>query len=213
MTGTIQHGQQGKQGQQGWQGQPKENGRQGAETKEQAVIRVLTPYFLAYSSSKADLVTLRIYGRALAGMNLELLEAAMAKLLRTQKFWPSVAEICDAAREISDFVAVQSGQGERRLTSAEAWQEVMDNVKDRHLYKPWVFSCPEVERTARQFGIAELCSLEIRDVNTARAQFMRMYDSAVQQAKKERENREALGMLGQKKMAALLAAMNIKQIE
>ena len=42
---------------------------------------------------------------------------------------------------------------------------------------------------------------------------MRMYDSAVQQAKKERENREALGMLGQKKMAALLAAMNIKQIE
>ena len=80
MTGTIQHGQQGKQGkqgQQGWQGQPKENGRQGAETKEQAVIRVLTPYFLAYSSSKADLVTLRIYGRALAGMNLELLEAAM----------------------------------------------------------------------------------------------------------------------------------------
>ena len=51
------------------------------------------------------------------------------------------------------------------------------------------------------------------DVNTARAQFMRMYDSAVQQAKKERENREALGMLGQKKMAALLAAMNIKQIE
>ena len=52
MTGTIQHGQQGQQGQQEWQRQPKENGRQGPETKEQAVIRVLTPYFLAYSSSK-----------------------------------------------------------------------------------------------------------------------------------------------------------------
>lgn len=190
-----------------------QDGRQGPETREQGVIRVITPYFFAYPNSKADEVMLHIYGRALADMNLELLEAAMAKLLRTQKFWPSVAEICDAVREISEFVALQSGKGERRLTSAEAWQEVMDNVKGKHLYKPWVFSCPEVERTARQFGIAELCSLEIRDVNTARAQFMRMYDCAVQQAKKERENREALGMLGQKKMAALLAAANIKQIE
>ena len=47
MTGTIQQGKQGKQG------QPKVNGRQGPETKEQAVIRVLTPYFLAYSSSSS----------------------------------------------------------------------------------------------------------------------------------------------------------------
>ena len=103
-----------------------------------------------------------------------------------------------------------SGTNSDKLTSAEAWQEVMDNVKTNHLYKPWKFSNPEVERTARQFGMAELCGLEMRDVNTARAQFMRMYDSAVSQSESDQENKEVLSLLGKKRYQALLSQVSMK---
>lgn len=186
---------------------------QNRETKIQKIVKVIMPYYMAYPNARMDAESLRIYCMALSHLSIEEIEAAMTKLLRTHKFWPSVSEVCEAAKGLRIYMLAKSGTNSDKLTSAEAWQEVMDNVKTNHLYKPWKFSNPEVERTARQFGMAELCGLEMRDVNTARAQFMRMYDSAVSQNENNQENKEVLSLLGKKRYQALLSQVSMKQIE
>lgn len=186
---------------------------QNRETKIQKIVKVIMPYYMAYPNARMDAESLRIYCMALSHLSIEEIEAAMTKLLRTHKFWPSVSEVCEAAKGLRIYMLAKSGTNSDKLTSAEAWQEVMDNVKTNHLYKPWKFSNPEVERTARQFGMAELCGLEMRDVNTARAQFMRMYDSAVSQSESDQENKEILSLLGKKRYQAMLSQVSMKQIE
>lgn len=162
--------------------------------QEVEIVKILTPYLLAFPSCKANEGTLVIYARALSAYNVGEINAAMLKLMKICKFFPTVAEICEQVDKLRQFVREDAGEP-GVLTAGEAWQEAMDNVRKNHLYKPWQYSTPEVEQAVRQFGKMELIALEEDAMNTARAQFMRIYNAVVEKRKDSKVNRETLNAL------------------
>ena len=65
-----------------------------------------------------------------------------------------------------------------------------------------------------QFGRYELAMLEAKDVNIARAQFMRIYESVVSRSRGDWENRRALEALNNSNAHLLLQRIDaVKQIE
>lgn len=173
-----------------------------SQEKLMAITKMLSPYLAVFPSCKIDSVGLVMYAKALLPLSLPAIEAALIKLLQTSVFFPSVAEIFKEADEMERFALAKSS-GSRVPTAAEAWEEVQELVKDCYVYKKWEFSCPQVERAAKQFGIKELCVLESNAVNTARAQFMRIYDSIVNQNLADRQNQRALDTMSAKSLSML----------
>lgn len=173
------------------------------QQKQLAINKLLTPYLAVFPNCKVDSLGLVLYSRALLPLSLAAIDAAMTKLLQTSTFFPSVAEIFKEADKMELFAASNAGSG--IPTAAEAWEEVQRLVKDCYVYKKWEFSCPEVERAAKQFGINEMCLLESNAVNTARAQFMRIYDGILNRGQETRQNQRALGAINPRSLAALTA--------
>ena len=173
-----------------------------SQEKLMDITKMLSPYLAVFPSCKIDSVGLVMYAKALLPLSLPVIEAALIKLLQTSVFFPSVAEIFKEADEMERFALAKSS-GSRVPTAAEAWEEVQRLVKDCYVYKKWEFSCPQVERAAKQFGIKELCVLESSAVNTARAQFMRIYDSIVNQNLADRQNQRALDTMSAKSLSML----------
>jgi len=92
-------------------------------------------------------------------------------------------------------------------TAEEAWEEVQRVIRTISPYSsnPWTFSCPEVEQAARQFGLMELCRLQENEVNTARAQFMRIYNQQQEKLKMQREMKAVLQTLPPSRKSQFLA--------
>lgn len=182
------------------------------KAKSMQIIKLLTPYMAVFPNCKLDRIGLLLYSKSLLPLRIQEIEAAMTKLLQTCKFFPSVAEIFDAADSVHSYI--EAANGSRLPTPAEAWAEAMRNVKEFSLYRPWVYSAPEVQQAVEQFGRYELAMLEAKDVNIARAQFMRIYESVVNRSRGDRENRRALATLNNSNLQALLQRIdNVKQIE
>lgn len=177
-----------------------------SQEKLMAITKMLSPYLAVFPSCKIDTVGLVLYAKALQPLSLPVIEAALTKLLQTSVFFPSVAEIFKEADEMERF-ALAKTSGSRVPTAAEAWEEVRKLVKDCYVYKKWEFSCPQVEKAAKQFGIKELCVLESNAVNTARAQFMRIYDSIVNQNLADRQNQRALDTMSAKSLSMLAGSV------
>lgn len=173
-----------------------------SQEKLMDITKMLSPYLAIFPSCKIDSVGLVMYAKALLPLSLPVIEAALIKLLQTSVFFPSVAEIFKEADEMERFALAKSS-GSRVPTAAEAWEEVQRLVKDCYVYKKWEFSCQQVEKAAKQFGIKELCVLESNAVNTARAQFMRIYDSIVNQNLADRQNQRALDTMSAKSLSML----------
>jgi len=158
--------------------------------KESEIVELLQKYMAAYPNATMPDVTCAIYGRALLPLELEEINAAMLKLLRTCKFFPTVAEIFEAAESIRE-----QAKGEVVPTAAEAWGEVMQLVRRKGLYQSWDYSHPAVGRTVKLFGKEELCMLEESAVNTARAQFMRMFQEICTREKNQKNIEAVLDVL------------------
>lgn len=71
------------------------------------------------------------------------------------------------------------------------------------IWEKWEYSHPFVQAAAEQFGTFELSTLPADGVNTARVQFMRIYESVKGCAREKRINARVLNSLGQKKLEAL----------
>lgn len=159
-------------------------------TRETEILRVLKPYVSAFPNAKISNEAWPIYASVLSSLTTEEVNAAMRKLLHTAKFFPTIAEIFEAARSVREYA-----EGSSIPTAAEAWKEVMDLVDKYHMYKPWEYSCPEVQQAAECFGKEELCLLLQSEVSIARAQFMRMYNEIVGRRRDNRENEAVLRTL------------------
>lgn len=183
-----------------------------AKIKREQIIKLLAPYMAVFPNCKIDATGLLLYSRALMPLRIQDIEAAMTKLLQTCKFFPSVAEIFEAADSVNGYI--EAANGSRLPTPAEAWAEAMRNVKEFSLYRPWRYSCSEVGKAVEQFGRYELAMLDAKDVNIARAQFMRIYESVVSCSRGDWENRRALEALNNSNLQALLQRIDaVKQIE
>ena len=70
------------------------------------IIKLLTPYLTVYPACKLEASGLMLYARALQDVPLDEIDAAMVKLMRTSKFFPSVAEILEAVKTTRDVIGV-----------------------------------------------------------------------------------------------------------
>ena len=122
-------------------------------------------------------MTAVLWEEMFADMPYELTKNALIKVLVTAKFWPSVAEIREAALAL---------QNPDMITPAEAWSQA-NAALDRYGYyradEGMRSLPPAIQKTLRALGgFSEVCITE--NIDTVRAQFMRMYE---QFAKTERE--------------------------
>lgn len=168
--------------------------------------QILSAGLKGFPHSKADSETIAFYVMSLDDLTPGEIRAAMTKLCRTAKFFPTIAEIVEAVESLRGTAQGTAGV----LEAGEAWEEAMRNVRQNHAYKPWVFSTPEVEQAVKQFGKMELIQLEESGVNTARAQFMRIYEGCVRRSKERKQNEDVLAKLGVKVKA--IDGPNVKQI-
>ena len=154
--------------------------------------QMLAACLRGFPNSKADNETILFYITALDDLSFVEVKAALTKLCRTAKFFPTVAEIYETAESLRE--TMQGGS----LDAGEAWEEVMRLVRTCHVYKPWTYSNHDVEQAVKQFGKQELCALGAEDVNTARAQFRRIYNDIVNKRKNRETNKQVLTKLGVK---------------
>lgn len=154
------------------------------------IVKLLTPYLTVYPSCKLEASGLMLYARVLQDVPLDELDAAMVRLMRTSKFFPTVAEILDAVKTTRDVIS-----GEDKGGAGAAWHEAMELVRHVGPYRPWTYSSPAVERAVKHFGKMELCELETDAVNTARAQFMRIYNEEAARAKERADVKAAINAL------------------
>jgi hypothetical protein len=146
---------------------------------------------LAYPSAKITPDSICVYAIALSELSPTELQAAVLKCMRTCKFFPSIAEIMEAA---NDMVEVASGT--KAKSPDEAWNEVIKQMNEAFIYKKPVFSTPEIEKAALSMGWIGLCETPTDQLGTARAQFLRLYESVCKRKNENRINDNVLHQVG-----------------
>lgn len=109
--------------------------------------------------------TIEVYERMLADLDRELAHRAVARLIATAKFLPTIAEIRAAATELT--------LGPRRL-GGEAWGDVGAAIREFGRYQAPEFDDPLTAECVRQLGWLTLCD-STNDV-ADRARFVELYD-------------------------------------
>ena len=114
-------------------------------------------------------------------------KAAVIKVCRESRFFPSVAQVAAAAEELDP------GQ-EKLPTAAEAWEEVSRLMRNAGGGQTPTYSCDLVKRAVRSIGFGQLCMSE--NPETDRAHFLRIYDSMRSRRRDQIENEKVLAIAG-----------------
>jgi len=110
-----------------------------------------------------------LWEKSLADMSYDVAEKALIKVLSTSKFFPTIAEIREAAAQITQ---------PRTLDAMEAWGLIVQAIRKYGMYrqKEGLESLPEeVRNMANRFTWRELCLNENPD--TMRAQFRMAWET------------------------------------
>lgn len=169
-------------------------------TKQEAILKTIKPYVAVFpNGAKMQPEAWPIYAVALSGLSVEEINAAMIKLMQTAKFFPTIAEIIEAARSIREQL-----DGSSLPSAAEAWGEVLEQAGKHGVYAKWDLSCPEVEQALKVFGgRSMICVMQESDAPICRAQFMRIYNAIVQREEEHEKNDAVLSCLPRKQYDAL----------
>lgn len=116
----------------------------------------------AYPHTKATVNTAKVYAAALEDLEADAVRRAVMRIIRTQQFFPSVAEI---RREAED----------RPMTGHEAWGEVGALVRRFGRYQQPKIADPILAEAVRLAGWQALCDATNEQVTAA--QFAKLYDA------------------------------------
>jgi len=133
----------------------------------------------------------------LSDLDAVVAKAAIIKVCRDSKFFPSVAQIVAAANELDPRI-------EKLPTAAEAWEEVVRLIQNVGPYRAPSYSCDTVKRAVRAIGWQQLCMGENPEAD--RAHFLRLYESMRSRYSEDRENEKVLALSGMGDVVAALAA-------
>ena len=158
-----------------------------------ATTKLLTAARKAFPHTTVDGETIALYVRELSDLSFIEVQAAIAKLIKSSNFFPTIAEIRRAAASI-----VERATGKEKPTAGEAWGEAMKYAKARGPYdsRPYEFSCDEVKAALDRIGRQSLWNMETKDEGIYRAQFMRIYTEELARQKEHKEIDDTLKKLG-----------------
>jgi len=124
----------------------------------------------AFPNARVTSGTSAVYERFLADLDYRDVDEAVAVLVATCKFLPTVAEIRDAV--------AKSRSGALTAPSAEeAWGMVLREVGRRGRYRLPEFTHPAIEAAVSAMGWVNICDSENQVAD--RAHFFRTYDAAL----------------------------------
>ncbi|HMM22946.1 MAG TPA: replicative helicase loader/inhibitor [Selenomonadales bacterium] len=125
-----------------------------------------------------------LWSKLLADLDCSLAEAALVKVLMTAKFFPTVADI----REAADSMKSREGQPP---APEDAWSEVLRNLNP---YKAPTWSHPLIGEAVKVLGYRNLCESE--HPGWDRKNFFDIYEALMRRNKEERLNQTVIGLVG-----------------
>ena len=158
---------------------------------QQMAAEILRPLLAAYPNARLTADSIFVYAVALSELHPRQLQAGVLRCMRTCKFFPSIAEIMEAAQDVTE-----QANGTKVAAPDEAWNEVQRQLQEAFIYKKPVFSTPEIERAALAMGWIGLCETPTNQIGTARAQFLRLYESVCSRQKSNQVNENVIRLVG-----------------
>lgn len=149
---------------------------------KQDILKAVAPLQLAYNASLDD-NRLRLYVEMLSDIPPQILEASVKKLIMTNKFLPSIAEIREVAYGIKGIISGTAAPDE-----SEAWGEVIKAIRSVGYYGKPKFSHEAITVAVNNIGWQDICMTPNEGMNTLRSQFRRAYQLAAQRQKDNRDN-------------------------
>lgn len=149
---------------------------------KQEILKAVAPLQLAFKGNLDD-ARMRLYVEMLSDIPPQILEAAVKKLIMTNKFLPSIAEIRETAYGIKGTISGTAAPDE-----SEAWGEVMKAIRSVGYYGKPKFSHEAITTAVNNIGWQDICMTTIEGMNTLRSQFRRAYQLAAQRQKDNRDN-------------------------
>lgn len=143
-----------------------------------AMLVTAFPSQMAKLSNEQQADTRTLYRRMLLDLDAKAAEAAVVRLISTSRFWPSVAEIRDAAQTTT--------VGHKR-TGAEGWGDVKRTIGREGVYRrpriDFSFADQVVDAVVHSLGWVELCNSENEIAD--RARFIQAYDAMASTARQD----------------------------
>lgn len=149
---------------------------------KQEILKAVAPLQLAFKGNLDD-ARMRLYVEMLSDIPPQILEAAVKKLIMTNKFLPSIAEIRETAYGIKGTISSTAAPDE-----SEAWGEVVKAIQSVGYYGKPKFSHEAITTAVNNIGWQDICMTTNDGMNTLRAQFRRAYQLAAQRQKDNRNN-------------------------
>lgn len=149
---------------------------------KQDILKAVAPLQLAYNASLDD-NRLRLYVEMLSDIPPSILEASVKKLIMTNKFLPSIAEIRETAYGIKEIISGTAAPDE-----SEAWGEVIKAIRSVGYYGKPKFSHEAITTAVNNIGWQDICMTTNDGMNTLRSQFRRAYQLAAERQKDNRDN-------------------------
>lgn len=149
---------------------------------KQDILKAVAPLQLAYMSSLDD-NRLRLYVEMLSDIPPSILEASVKRLIMTNKFLPSIAEIREVAYGIKEIISGTAAPDE-----SEAWGEVIKAIRSVGYYGKPKFSHEAITAAVNNIGWQDICMTTNDGMNTLRSQFRRAYQLAAERQKDNRDN-------------------------
>ena len=166
---------------------------------ETEVVSLVTLAIASYPSAqdKDPEPIVKAWQLMLADIPYGIAKAALVRVCRSSKFFPSIAEIVEAADSIDP-------RSEHLPTAAEAWEEVCQLIRKAGPNFIPTYSCDTVRRAARAVGWTNLCWGDNPEAN--RAHFLRLYEAMRSKHKEQREFESAIALSGTGDVVKTLAA-------
>lgn len=152
-----------------------------------STTKAIAPLQLAFKGA-LEKDRLQFYVMMLSDIPPQILEAAVKKLIMTNKFLPSIAEIRETAYGIKGTISGTAAPDE-----SEAWGEVIKAIQSVGYYGKPKFSHEAITAAVNNIGWQDICTTPSDGTNTLRSQFRRAYQLAAQRQKDNRDN-EVLGI-------------------
>lgn len=150
----------------------------------------------AYPGFKTPAATIEVYNRALADLDYTLAEAAVLDAVSKSKFFPTIAEIREAAARL--VVGADAS-----MPALEAWGEIKKAVAifGRH---GWAgaqkFLDERTAATIRAIGWLSFCDSEVDEEMSWRARFVELYDQYQRREVRQAQMLPAVREIAQKQI-------------
>lgn len=147
-----------------------------------STTKAIAPLQLAFKGA-LEKDRLQFYVMMLSDIPPQILEVAVKKLIMTNKFLPSIAEIRETAYGIKGTVSGTAAPDE-----SEAWGEVIKAIQSVGYYGKPKFSHEAITVAVNNIGWQDICMTPNEGMNILRSQFRRAYQLAAQRQKDNRDN-------------------------